>query len=90
MTFSRPPGESYDLSTVSSVSVVAQRPVGGAVTWTPGILSATAAELVCRHVFAADGSDVPNVGTYELSASFSFPGGITRRARSIRLVVERR
>lgn len=79
-----------DLTTCSAASASVVPPGGGdAATWALTIEGTpTETSMVLRHVFAPDGSDVQRVGTYKIRITLTFPASVTRRVRSVSLVVE--
>lgn len=63
-----------NLTTVTAAVVTALSPKGEASTWAASIVSATAASMRIRHVFAANGADVHLRGTWKTYATLTAAG----------------
>jgi hypothetical protein len=76
-----------NLTTVTSVAFVVRDDAGVERTWSTVISGQTSTQLIATRVFAADGSDVPDVAVYRVMPHLTLPGG-TRRCEPFTLQVQ--
>ena len=67
-----------DLSTVSAVSFIVRDEAGIERTWTTTVTGQSVTQLTATHVFASDGTDVPDAAVYRVMPHLTVPGGIRR------------
>jgi hypothetical protein len=85
----RPAGSDLDLTTAESCTAELTRPSGSKRTWNLLIDEASEDVLVLSYVFAADGSDLPDAGTYRLRPRVVFSDAAVRRANPIDIIVRK-
>lgn len=82
-----------DLTTVTSVTLNVQRSDSSTVVWATTIQSVTSpsapggSQIVVSHVYAADGSDCPVIGQYQIQPSLVMSSGGTAQAYAQTLFV---
>lgn len=78
-----------DLSTVVSAYAEVRDRFGNVTQWAFAIVSQLATQLVLRHVFASDGSEVPDPKELRLLVYLTFPASVVRRCEPTNLDVLR-
>lgn len=82
-----------DLTMVTAVTLNVLRSDGTTAVWTTTIQSVTpisapgGSELIASHVYAADGSDCPVIGQYQIQPSLVMSSGGTAQAYAQTLFV---
>jgi hypothetical protein len=75
-----------DLTVVTEASVSVRKPDGTTDTWDATISNQTTSSLRVTHVYADDGTDIADVGSYGLVVVLTTPSG-PRRCEPIALPV---
>lgn len=77
LVLDREDGDDIDLTTVETAELsVLRKGETSPVTWAASISHATTTAITLTHVFAADGTDLPNAGLYAVVARLTTPGGV--------------
>jgi hypothetical protein len=70
--------EPFDFTTATAASIEVTDVRGVTRTWAAVMTQQSSSSVVVSHIFAADKTDVPKAGSFELMVLFTVPDGVRR------------